>query len=105
MVYQKVFGWEINTWHGPEDYWLIMTGERGEPGIDGALVIRMPGATTVNTVDVPSVDEFVQKVIAASAIERSGSAPTRPVTSRHRVRRMRPTAALPVADRSYDLRC
>jgi len=36
MVYQKVFGWEINTWHGPEDYWLIMTGERGEPGIDGA---------------------------------------------------------------------
>ena len=63
--YQKVFGWKINKWDGPQDYWLITTGEKGEPGIDGALMRRMPGATTVNTVDVPSVDEFVQKVIAA----------------------------------------
>jgi predicted enzyme related to lactoylglutathione lyase len=63
--YQKVFGWKINKWDGPEDYWLITTGEKGEPGIDGAIQRRMPGATTVNTVDVASVDEFTQKVVKA----------------------------------------
>lgn len=64
--YQKVFGWKINKWDGPEDYWLVTTGEKDEPGIDGALMRRSPPfTTTVNTVDVPSVDEFAQKVVAA----------------------------------------
>lgn len=63
--YQTVFGWKINKWNGPEDYWLITTGEKDEPGIDGALMRRSPGATTVNTVAVPSVDEFAQKVVAS----------------------------------------
>jgi predicted enzyme related to lactoylglutathione lyase len=46
------------------DYWLLMTGEEGEPGIDGAVGLRQdtPGATVV-TVDVPSVDEYVAKVV------------------------------------------
>ena len=37
--YENVFGWNINKW-GPEDYWLVMTGEKTEPGIDGALKKR-----------------------------------------------------------------
>jgi hypothetical protein len=26
--YRSVFGWQINKWEGPEDYWLIKTGEQ-----------------------------------------------------------------------------
>ncbi|HRI49102.1 MAG TPA: VOC family protein [Pseudomonadota bacterium] len=37
--YQSVFGWEFSKW-GPMDYWLIKTGEGGQPGIDGGLVPR-----------------------------------------------------------------
>ncbi len=61
--YSEVFGWQSNKWDGPQDYWLIKTGDEGEPGIDGALM-RRDGAftTTTNTIDVSSVDEFVAKV-------------------------------------------
>ena len=61
--YQEVFGWQSQKWDGPQDYWLIKTGEEGEPGIDGAIMRRdAPGMTTVNTIDVSSVDEFVTKI-------------------------------------------
>ena len=63
--YQDTFDWKIDKWDGPQDYWLVTTGAKEEPGIDGAIMRRMPGATTINTVDVPSVDEFAQKVVAA----------------------------------------
>ena len=62
--YEKVFGWKINKWQGPMDYWLVTTGE-GAAGIDGAIMRRESVTGTTNTVDVPSVDEFSQKVVAA----------------------------------------
>jgi predicted enzyme related to lactoylglutathione lyase len=33
--YQEVFGWKITKWEGPQEYWLVETGEEGEPGING----------------------------------------------------------------------
>lgn len=63
--YQQVFGWTISKWDGPVDYWLVTTGDEGEPGIGGAIQRREEGATTVNTIDVPSVDEYVAKIVAA----------------------------------------
>jgi uncharacterized protein len=39
--YQTVFGWQFNKWDGPQDYWLIKTGEADTPGIDGGLMKRM----------------------------------------------------------------
>ena len=61
--YEEVFGWTIQKWEGPLDYWLVTTGEEGQPGIDGAIMHRSdPSENTVNTIDVPSVDEFVEKV-------------------------------------------
>jgi predicted enzyme related to lactoylglutathione lyase len=48
------------------DYWLIMTGPEDQPGIDGGLMKReQPGAFTTNTIDVPSVDEFMSKITEA----------------------------------------
>lgn len=61
--YEKVFGWKIEKWKGPIEYWLITTGKEDEPGIDGGLSKRTEGEPpTVNTIDVPSVDEYVKKV-------------------------------------------
>ena len=61
--YQKVFGWKVDKWAGPVDYWLVTTGEEVQPGINGGIMKRMdPQASTHNTVDVPSVDEFTKKI-------------------------------------------
>ena len=63
--YQDVFGWKINKWDGPQDYWLVTTGAAGEPGIDGAIMRRMEGASVINTIDVESVDDAVAKITAS----------------------------------------
>jgi predicted enzyme related to lactoylglutathione lyase len=34
--YSHVFGWNIQKW-GPQDYWLVETGEKNQPGKGGAL--------------------------------------------------------------------
>jgi predicted enzyme related to lactoylglutathione lyase len=60
--YEDVFGWEITKWEGPFDYWLIKTGEEGEPGIDGALMTREMGEMIRNTIGVESFDEFAEKI-------------------------------------------
>jgi predicted enzyme related to lactoylglutathione lyase len=60
--YEEVFAWEISKWDAPVDYWLITTGEEGEPGIDGAITPREEVQSTTNTISVPNVDEFAQKV-------------------------------------------
>ena len=63
QFYQSVFGWSNQKWDGPEDYWMLNTGEDGEPGINGGVMKRpAPGLTTVNTIDVESVDDYVAKV-------------------------------------------
>ena len=61
--YEKVFGWKVEKWEGPVEYWLITTGKEDEPGIDGGLSKRSGSVpSTVNTVEVDSVDDFVKKV-------------------------------------------
>ena len=63
QFYTNVFGWTVQKWNGPVEYWLLMTGE-GEPGIDGAVTTRQdPPEATVNTVDVDSVDAYIAKVV------------------------------------------
>ena len=64
--YQKVFGWKIQKWEGPIEYWLITTGEADEPGIDGAIMRREPNIdNTNNTIDVPDLDAYMEKIVAA----------------------------------------
>ena len=61
--YENVFGWKIEKWSGPIDYWLIMTGDESEPGIDGGLgQIEEGFPSVVNTIDVKNVDEVVKKI-------------------------------------------
>ncbi len=57
--YTDSFGWEIKKWEGPMDYWLVMTGEKDKPGIDGGIY-RKNGESkeVVNTLDVPNIEEY-----------------------------------------------
>ena len=45
--YTTLFGWKFSQW-GQEQYWLITTGEKGTPGIDGGLLPRRGPGTGGN---------------------------------------------------------
>ncbi len=65
--YKSVFGWEIQKWDGPTDYWLVGTGSSDTPGIDGAIMQRMGPVTGdsviayVCTIDIDSLDDSMKK--------------------------------------------
>lgn len=59
--YANVFGWKMQKWDGPQPYWLAVTGEESQPGINGGIYKRddqMSFNTHITTIDVPSIDEF-----------------------------------------------
>ena len=68
--YTALFDWKFQRW-GTEPYWLVTTGDKAAPGIDGGLLERRgpPPAemAAVNafvcTVDVPSVDDYSKRVV------------------------------------------
>ncbi|MGP4081428.1 VOC family protein [Pseudalkalibacillus sp. R45] len=61
---ENVFGWKVEKWDGPDDYWLVQTGEEAD-GIDGGLMKSPDGETrTVNVIHVDSVDEYTSKIEA-----------------------------------------
>ena len=63
--YREVFGWQINKWEGPVDYWLVMTGDESTPGINGGLMEQNgPFNGTINTIQVDDIDAAIAKVKA-----------------------------------------
>jgi predicted enzyme related to lactoylglutathione lyase len=62
--YRDVFGWEFQKWDGPMDYWMVTTGPKGQMGIDGGVVARQGTAGHINTIDVPSVDDYAARIVA-----------------------------------------
>jgi uncharacterized protein len=69
--YTDVFGWQITSWEGPAEYWLVTTGPDTEPGINGGIVKRqgaIDGTAVIAyvcTVDVPDIEATEQSVLAA----------------------------------------
>lgn len=64
--YERVFGWRIRKWEGPTDYWLIQTGDDAAPGINAGLAKRDdPSQFVTPFVSVPSLDEYVARVVAS----------------------------------------
>ncbi len=76
--YSDIFGWDIKEWVIPEvemppenRYWVVHTGNEKEAGINGGMVIRRGAAPVdgqavnayVCTMDVPAVDEYINKVL------------------------------------------
>jgi len=63
--YREVFGWHIQKWEGPVEYWLVGTGDDSSPGIDGGLMLtgaEMRG--TINTVEVADIESALARVVA-----------------------------------------
>jgi len=60
--YEDVFGWKIEKWEGPFDYWMVTTGEDDEPGINGAIMLKEMGGMVRDTISVDSYDEFAKKI-------------------------------------------
>jgi len=58
--YQKVFGWKIEKWPGPMEYWMVTTGTEVTPGINGGLMRNTNVKTTTNTIGVESVDLAIE---------------------------------------------
>ena len=80
--YREVFGWDIQEWVVPglemrkeNRYWLVSTGPQEAPGINGGLLFRRGAAPAegqpvnayICTIGVASVDESVNKAVAAGA--------------------------------------
>ena len=60
--YENVLDWQFQKWDGPDEYWLIKTGD-SERGIDGGLMKKnelFQGVT--NIVDTDNVDELARKI-------------------------------------------
>jgi predicted enzyme related to lactoylglutathione lyase len=61
--YSSVFGWTFKKWDGPIPYWMITTGPKDEPGINGGLMPRQdPAQPCVNVITVPHLDETQAKI-------------------------------------------
>jgi hypothetical protein len=63
VFYRAVFGWKVEKWEGPVDYWLVTTGNGDTPGINGGLMQaddQMSG--TINTIQVDDIDAAIAKV-------------------------------------------
>jgi predicted enzyme related to lactoylglutathione lyase len=63
--YSKTFGWDIQKWAGPMNYWLISTGDSKTPSLGGAIMPKegAPG-NVILTIGVTSFEESLKKVIA-----------------------------------------
>ena len=69
--YKKVFGWRVDKWEGPEDYWMIQTGTENQPGITGGIAGRIkPEDTTAVVFDVDSVDGVSEQVVNSGGVIR-----------------------------------
>ena len=65
--YEKTFGWRIKSFPMPpgQEYFIVTTKKKGEPGIDGGLLKRnMPAQPFTNYVGVKSIDAMNQRVQA-----------------------------------------
>ncbi|MDP9228129.1 MAG: VOC family protein [Actinomycetota bacterium] len=72
--YRDAFGWEIQKWDGPVDYWLVTTGPDTEAGINGAVIRQMGSESAreqgtpnafVNTIEVDSIDDAERAIPSA----------------------------------------
>jgi len=64
--YRNAFGWTIEKWAGPTEYWLIGTGDHSTEGIDGGLGPGEPSLKNSElTLGVDSIDAALKLVTEA----------------------------------------
>jgi predicted enzyme related to lactoylglutathione lyase len=70
--YRDVLGWQVATWGGPQNYWLVTTGPEGTLGINGGIMHRHFPQAVINTVGVASLEAAIAKVEAAGGKKVQG---------------------------------
>jgi predicted enzyme related to lactoylglutathione lyase len=67
--YAGLFGWKIEKYSGPMEYWMIQTvptddkGMTLRPGVNGGMVKKeSPEQKPVNYISVDSIDESIKQV-------------------------------------------
>jgi uncharacterized protein len=60
--YQHIFGWKIQKVEGM-DYWLVETGNKEEPGVNGAIAPRSENLhNVVNTIQVENINDTMEAI-------------------------------------------
>ncbi len=63
--YRAVFGWQVQKWDGPVEYWLVNTGDTSTPGINGGLMLAGGEfGGTINTIEVADIDATLASIRA-----------------------------------------
>ncbi len=64
--YGAAFGWKTEKWGGPQEYWLVETGDASTPGINGGIIHASTSlSATVNTIAVEDLDQAIARVTSA----------------------------------------
>lgn len=77
--YESAFGWHIETWDGPMEYYMVVTGNEKEPGIDGGLSRGEERLSGGLTLQVESLTEATGKVTASGGAVTREPAPVQGV--------------------------
>jgi hypothetical protein len=71
--YEKTFDWKIEPWKSEEkeamEYWMLMTGPDGTPGINGGMYKR-PADNPLHTYDCTIAVDDIDK--AVEAVKKNG---------------------------------
>lgn len=70
--YSETFGWQVQKWAGPMEYWLVTTGPDDQQGINGAILRRrgpIDGQAVTAYVCTIGVDDLDASI---SAVTRLG---------------------------------
>jgi predicted enzyme related to lactoylglutathione lyase len=69
VFYKAAFGWTVEKWNGPTEYYLITTGVPREPGINGGLApSKDEGVDTNLTLGVASLEDAIAAVTVAGGL-------------------------------------
>lgn len=64
--YETALGWRISKAHGALEYWLVRTGSKDAPGIDGGIAERTADWQRITmVVDVDSADATSARIAEA----------------------------------------
>lgn len=63
--YRRAFGWKVERWDGPTEYWLMSPASAEQASVTGGIAARVePGDSTAVVYEVESVDEAAARVVS-----------------------------------------
>lgn len=80
--YRTLFRWQVARWDGPMEYWTVVTGPDGEPGINGGLLRRrgtIDGTAVIAYVCTVQVDDVDAALREAVSLGGSVAVPKMPI--------------------------